>query len=78
MRRKKRGGALTREEIDFLIHGYVGGEIPDYQMAAWAMAVYFQGMTEEETGWLTMAMARSGEMLDLSSISGCKADKHAI
>ena len=75
--KKKRGGALTREEIDFLIHGYVGGEIPDYQMAAWAMAVYFQGMTEEETGWLTMAMARSGEMLDLSSISGCKADKHS-
>ena len=75
--KKKQGGELTEQEIDFLIRGYVKGEIPDYQMSAWAMAVYFRGMTERETGWLTMAMARSGEMLDLSFIKGCKADKHS-
>lgn len=75
---KKRGGeALTKEEIDFFIEGYTKGEIPDYQVAALMMAVYFQGMNMEETLNLTMAMANSGDMLDLSAIHGKKADKHS-
>ena len=75
---KKRGGnALTKEEIEFFIEGYTKGEIPDYQVSALMMAIYFQGMNEEETVNLTMAMAHSGEMLDLSAIHGKKADKHS-
>lgn len=75
--KKRNGEALTKEEIDFFVKGYTKGEIPDYQVAAFLMAVYFQGMTKEETLYLTMAMARSGEMLELSSIQGMKADKHS-
>lgn len=75
--KKKHGGVLSKEEIDYLIEGYTAGQIPDYQMSAFLMAVCFQGMNEEETLNLTMAMARSGEMLDLSSIHGMKADKHS-
>ncbi len=75
---KKRGGnALTKDEIEFFIEGYTKGEIPDYQVSALMMAIYFQGMNEEETVNLTMAMAHSGEMLDLSAIHGKKADKHS-
>ena len=75
---KKRGGeALTKEEIDFFIEGYTKGVIPDYQVSALMMAVYFQGMNMEETLNLTMAMANSGDMLDLSAIHGKKADKHS-
>lgn len=75
--RKRNGQALTREEIDFFIRGYTEGSIPDYQVSALMMAVYFKGMTEEETLHLTMAMADSGDRLDLSSIKGIKVDKHS-
>ncbi len=75
--RKKHGQALTPSEINELITAYVAGEVPDYQMSAFAMAVCFQGMTAEETTALTMAMADSGDKLDLSSIPGVKVDKHS-
>ena len=75
---KKRNGAqLSKEEINFMIEGYVGQSIPDYQMSAILMAIYFQGMTKEETVNLTMAMAGSGDVLDLSAIHGIKVDKHS-
>ena len=77
LEKKRDGHALTRGEIDFLIAGYTRGEVPDYQMAAFAMAVYFRGMSEVETTDLTRAMLRSGEVLDLSDIEGPKADKHS-
>ena len=75
--KKRNGGTLTEEEIRFMINGYTEGTIPDYQMSAMMMAVYFRGMNEDETVNLTMAMAESGEMLDLSSIQGIKVDKHS-
>ncbi|MCM1135660.1 MAG: pyrimidine-nucleoside phosphorylase [Clostridium sp.] len=75
--KKRNGGALSREEISFMIEGYTSGKIPDYQMSAMLMAIYFVGMNEEETLHLTMAMAHSGEMLDLSAIKGIKVDKHS-
>ncbi len=75
--KKRNGNALSKEEIDFMINGYTEGIIPDYQVSAMMMAIYFQGMNEEETLYLTMAMAHSGEMLDLSSIKGVKVDKHS-
>jgi len=75
--KKRDGGRLSREEIHFLIDGYVRGEIPDYQMAAWAMAVFFRGMDPVETAELTLAMAASGEQLDLSALGGRFVDKHS-
>ena len=75
--KKRNGGSLSEAEIRFMIDGYVKGTIPDYQMAAMMMAVYFVGMNEEETLHLTMEMAKSGDMLDLSAIHGLKADKHS-
>ena len=75
--KKRNGKALSREEINYMISGYTKGEIPDYQMSAMMMAIYFVGMNEEETLFLTMAMAESGDMLDLSPISGIKVDKHS-
>ena len=75
--KKRNGGQLTTEEIDFFIEGYTKGEIPDYQVSALMMAIYFQGMNEQETLDLTMAMAHSGDMLDLSDIKGIKVDKHS-
>lgn len=75
--KKRNGFALTKEEIDYMIKEYTADRIPDYQMSAMMMAIYFQGMTEEETAALTMAMAHSGDMLDLSAIDGIKVDKHS-
>lgn len=75
--KKRNGGALTGEEIAFMVEGYTNGRIPDYQMSAMMMAVYFQGMTEEETLSLTMAMRDSGEVLNLKAIDGIKVDKHS-
>lgn len=74
---KKRGRALSREEICFAVEGFTKGEIPDYQMSALLMAVCFQGMNEEETLQLTLAMRDSGDVLDLSRIDGMKVDKHS-
>lgn len=75
--KKRNGEALTDEEIAFFVKGYTDGSIPDYQASALLMAIYFQGMTEHETSSLTMEMAHSGDMLDLSAIKGKKADKHS-
>lgn len=75
--KKRNGGTLSKEEIRYFIEGYTHGEIPDYQVSALMMAIYFQKMTEAETYELTMAMAHSGDMLDLSEIHGCKVDKHS-
>lgn len=74
---KRNGKSLTAEEVRYMIENYTKGEIPDYQMAAMMMAIYFQGMSAEETVELTRAMAHSGDMMDLSAIRGIKVDKHS-
>lgn len=75
--KKRNGRALTKDEIDYIISEYTKDNLPDYQMSALAMAIYFRGMTPEETANLTMAMARSGDMMDLAPIKGIKVDKHS-
>lgn len=77
IQKKKHGEALSAEEISFFIDGYTKGEIPDYQASALLMAIWFRGMTSEETRHLTMAMVDSGDRLDLSAIEGIKVDKHS-
>ncbi|MCC2816612.1 pyrimidine-nucleoside phosphorylase [Lachnoclostridium pacaense] len=74
---KKRGGALTKDEIAYMVRGFVSGGIPDYQMSAMLMAIYFQGMNDQEITYLTLEMAHSGDMVDLSPIEGIKVDKHS-
>ena len=75
--KKRDGGTHTREELEAIVNGFVSGEVADYQMAAWMMAVYLRGMTDEETAELTDVMAHSGVMVDLSPIPGIKVDKHS-
>ena len=75
--KKRNGGTLTEDEITYMIDGYTREEIPDYQMAAMMMAIYFVGMNDRETLDLTQAMAASGDRLDLSAIPGIKVDKHS-
>jgi pyrimidine-nucleoside phosphorylase len=77
IRKKRDGGELTRSEIESLVNAYTASEIPDYQVSAWLMAVVLRGMTRAETAALTDAMLRSGEVLDLASLSAKKVDKHS-
>lgn len=75
--KKRDGKELTKEEIEFFIKGYTDGEIPEYQASSFAMATYFQDMTDNERAYLTMAMVESGDQIDLSEIEGIKVDKHS-
>lgn len=77
IQKKRDGHELTTDELNWLISGYAAGSVPDYQMAAFAMAIYFRGMSTREISDLTMAMVASGEEIDLSAISGIKVDKHS-
>jgi pyrimidine-nucleoside phosphorylase len=77
IQRKRDGGELAPEEIDFLVQGYSTGEIPDYQMSAFLMSVFFSGMSDREVGRLTECMLQSGETVDLSAVPGVKVDKHS-
>jgi pyrimidine-nucleoside phosphorylase len=74
---KRDGGRLTREQIYYAVQGFTRGDIPDYQMSAFAMAVFFRGMDEEEIADLTMAMVNSGDVVSLAGITGTKVDKHS-
>ena len=75
--KKRDGFELSKEEIDFIIEGYTKGDIPDYQMAAFAMSVFFKGMNDIESTNLAIAMLNSGDVMDLSMIDGVKVDKHS-
>lgn len=75
--KKRNGQVLNKEEIDFFINGYMNGSIPDYQVSALLMAIYFNGLNRKETADLTMAMVNSGDVIDLSEIDGIKVDKHS-
>ena len=75
--RKRDGGELAPEEVQFLVDGYTRGDIPDYQMSAMLMAVFYSGMTDREVSRITECMMQSGETIDLSDIPGVKVDKHS-
>src|SRR5579863_1842115 len=75
--RKRDGEELSPEEIAGLVEGYTQNQIPDYQMAAFLMAVFYSGMTDREVSAMTSSMVRSGEVIDLSEIPGVKVDKHS-
>src|SRR5918999_2638153 len=75
--RKRDGRALPRDEVDLFVRGITDGSIPDYQASALLMAIVLRGMSDEETAWLTDAMARSGDRVDLSDIPGVKVGKHS-
>ena len=75
--KKRDGGELSLEEIEFFVQGYTRGDIPDYQASAWLMAVYLQGMSERETRDLTLVMAHSGDTLDLKDVVPFAVDKHS-
>ena len=75
--KKRDGEKLSKEEIEFLVNGFTNGTIDNYQMSAFTMAVFFQGMDDEESTYLTLAMLHSGDVLDLSEIKGIKVDKHS-
>ncbi|MGD0499374.1 MAG: thymidine phosphorylase [Bryobacteraceae bacterium] len=77
IQRKRDGEELAPDEIEFLVEGYTSGDIPDYQMSAFLMAVYFSGMSDREVSRLTECMLRSGDAVDLSAIEGVKVDKHS-
>jgi pyrimidine-nucleoside phosphorylase len=77
IKKKRDGHVLSADDIQSIIKGYLSGVIPDYQISAWLMAVFFQGMNDDETAALTDAMMRSGDMIDLSEIAGIKVDKHS-
>ena len=77
IQKKKYGGKLSKDEIDFFIKGYAAGDIPDYQIASLLMAIWFNGMDKEETTELTLSMVDSGDRIDLSLIPGIKVDKHS-
>src|SRR5450755_2060513 len=77
IQRKRGGEELSPEEIEFLINGYTNGDIPDYQMSAFLMAVFFKGMTDREVSRLTECMLHSGDTVDLSGVPGVKVDKHS-
>ena len=75
--RKKKGFEHTKEEIQFIVDSLMNGKAEDYQVSAWLMAVYFQGMTDDETAYLTDAMVRSGEVINLGSLASSVIDKHS-
>ncbi len=77
IKKKRNGQALSADEISHIVDGFVSGDIPDYQISAFMMAVYFKGMNHEETAILTDRMMRSGDLIDLKEISGIKVDKHS-
>ncbi|MBK8515589.1 MAG: thymidine phosphorylase [Saprospiraceae bacterium] len=77
IKKKRDGFALSKDDIYTIINGFVSGQIPDYQVAALLMAIYFREMNDEETAYLTDAMMRSGDLIDLSTIPGIKIDKHS-
>src|SRR5499427_1940312 len=77
IRKKRDSGEHSREEIEFLVSGYTRGDIPDYQMSAWLMAVWIRGMSRSELAALTEAMLYSGEVLNFSDLPGKKVDKHS-
>ncbi|MGX6970327.1 pyrimidine-nucleoside phosphorylase [Vagococcus bubulae] len=77
IKKKRDGLPLSKDEIEFVINGYTTGDVTDYQMSAFLMAVYFNDMTDEEITWMTTAMSQSGDMIDLSAINGIKVDKHS-